>query len=489
MNFDRFPLLVQIKILSFLNVKERLEIKSVSRLLKALIEQFLPLKSLCIYRSYKPGKWNWPFTEEVIEDQVMIQAHFHQGEHGVDFSKAYFRNLKRLHVHGDLVSKGPNLLKHINLLEELEVLSAYLSYDYGLNNINLRNLKVLSFWDCNSDWRKTVFFGMPNLKRFSFFKDGAFYYETKFGNPEKLEVFRCQAFGPKFTVNKLVGLKHLICQDLDSSFQLEEYPSLRLLEAFPSRGETTRILKNREMQFPKDLKVFVFGFSLANLPEVFIKTDEFVGFKSPNCWLSDNFLSYIANNYPNLERPCLWPIGLSYSLLFKSFCGRVPEDFLKFYPNIARLDVSERTDCSRLIRFLKNHGEIETLSLFDDCLDQNFFEELGSISSPLNCLVIREFTKNVDFSFASKLENLTTIYYCFGSKIIIPNESFEPLEQCKNLKTVKFYLTRSHVAWHFYGAIEISYKNGKRNYISEVDEIVYEGECIKKAIDCINANV
>ena len=489
MNFDRFPLLVQIKILSFLNVKERLEIKSVSRLLKALIEQFLPLESLCIYRSCKPMKLKWPFTEEVIENQIMIQSHSHQGQHGVDFSKAYFRNLKRLHVHGDLVSKGSNLLKHINLLEELEVLSLYVVvFEDALHNINLRKLKVLYFRDCVSNWMRTVFFDMPNLISYSNFFTvctSIGFGTQRFGNPEKLEVLRCQAFGPNFTVNRLTGLKHLICLDIENSFSLEELPSLKLLETFPSSGETIRILKNRERSFPKDLKVFVFGFSLANLPEALMQPEEFQP-KGFNCSLYGNFLDHIAENYPKLERPSPWPTELFYSSLFESFGGRVPEDFFKFYPNIIHVKVSKKTDRFALIRLLKNHRGIEYLGLFEDCLDQDFFEELEAISSSLKNLVVKDYTKKVNFSFASKLENLRTIIFWSEELKLIPSDDFEPLDQCKNLREVSFYTSRS------FAGIQISYtfKNCTKIYKGDVElEKVYEGECIKKAIDCINAEL
>ena len=85
MNFDRLPELAQIRVLSFLNVKEKIKIKQVSKNMKFLIEKYLPLKSLCVYSRYKPVKVMWAFDKETITDQEMVEAHFQSRPKGKRF--------------------------------------------------------------------------------------------------------------------------------------------------------------------------------------------------------------------------------------------------------------------------------------------------------------------------------------------------------------------------------------------------------------------
>ena len=470
MNFNCLPEPAQIQVLSFLNVKERLEIKLVSKAVKTLIEQYFPLKSLCVYVRGKPAKVRWAFDKEAITDSEKVEVHFqsesNKKQYYFDFDKIYFENLKRLHIQGDCgYGNGMGWLKCIRFLKELEILSVYdIKFPYP-NIIRSPMLKVFTFKNPSvfDDFQAVFELVTPNLREYNIISLNE--PRTKFENPEKLEVLRCHTFGYKYPINRFTSLRHLVCRNVDNSVRPEHLRSLELIEAFPTDSNTIEKLRNKE--FTKDVKVFVFGFDLKNLPRVFTEIHP------------DQLLKQIAANYASLEKPCYWTEVLNYSELSKVFGGQAPIDYFKFYPNIREVTVSEITNYCSLNHFLVNCGDIKKLYLEKNCVDQQFFNGLKTISGSLNVLYITWYTLKIDFSFLSELTNLKTLVF-WSSKIRWKLIGLESLEQCKILDYFEFKTPRFSVNLKFDKYTKIYFLDFKRKQI-------YEGPSLRKAIACLNS--
>ena len=500
MNFDRLPELAQIRVFSLLNVKERLLMKRTSKNVKMLIEHYFPLNSLCIFESGKPAYIKWPFSEETIKDQEKVRANFQisstKRRFDLDLSMACFRNLKRLHFEGDLIIRNDalvrELLGQISYLEELEVLSIHSVRCLNLNSSKLKKLKVVSLDKAFVCFERDAHVGnveAPDLREFNICdhymdREIKLSVDSIIQRPEKLAVLRCGKFDETYPINLLTGLKHLVCQDVDRSFSLGKLPSLKLLETFPATSETIDILKNETKHFGQNVKVFVFGFGLEKLPAAFAKIDEFAILKKYHCALGFDFLQKIALNYFELERPCCMPAILSYSCLIRSFDSQVPRDFFRFYPSIETVVVCHKTEHSSLIRFLC-YGTIKTLELRDDCFEQEFFNELSSLStvvSSLLSLFFRRYTTKIDFSFVSKLENLARLTFASKSRRIWPSLSGLGcgLRRCKHFKGLAFIVNR-----RVFASMYPSCGQSNTYYSSVKHKNVYKGDCIQKATDCI----
>lgn len=496
MNFERMPELAQIRVLSFLDARERLQAQRVSKRVKVLVENYLPLKSLCLLVSVRPVNLRWPFSEEVIKEQDRVYVPlklYDSNESGLGFKKTNFRKLKKLHLEFDpLVGTGQRFLKQIEFLEELEVLSIYgASFTPQFCQQNFKKLKVLFLENCHIYGRDCLI-NVPNLMEYSHCcpLNGTI---TNFKNLERLQVLRTQIFDRKFPINQLSGLKRLICIDIDNSFRLDELPNLKLLELFPSKRETIEIVR-RIAESKRCLKVFVFGFPIAELPTALANTN-FPDFTLERslayyCPLRSTFLRQIAKNYSKIARPCSWPISLSYSSLVKSFREKVPRDFFRLYPEIKILTVSKKTEHFRLIRLLREHGGIEQLFLYDDCLGQEFFDNLGALSS-LNTLKLIRFIKKIDFSFLSKLKNLRNLVLQSDIGLLI-SEGLESLEGCKHFELFIFMAVNPTDAEPFYhhAVRKKSFRLIKRSefYILKTRDgkKIYQGEDIRESIAAIN---
>ena len=492
--------MAQIRVLSFLDARERLQAQRVSKRVKVLVENYLPLKSLCLLLSVRPVNLRWSFSEEVINepDRVYVPLKWYDSnESGLGFKKTNFRKLKKLHLEFDpLVGTGQRFLKQIEFLEELEVLSIYgASFTSQFCQQNFKKLKVLFLENCHF-YGGDCLINAPNLIEYSHCwpLNGTI---TNFKNPERLQVLRTQIFDRKFPINQLSGLKRLICIDIDNSFRLDELPNLKLLELFPSKRETIEIVR-RIAESKRCLKVFVFGFPIAELPTA-LATTNFQDFNpertsAHHCILRSPFLRQIAKNYSKVERPCSWPTAVSYSSLMKFFRQEVPRDFFKHYPQIKMvevfLSVSKKFDHFKLIRLLKEHGGIEQLFLFDDCLGQEFFDNLGALSS-LNTLKLIRFIKKIDFSFLSKLKNLRNLVLQSDTGLLI-SEGLESLEGCKHFELFIFMAVNPTDAEPFYhhAVMKKSFRLIKRSefYILKTRDgkKIYQGEDIRESIAAIN---
>ena len=418
---DELPLLVLQEIFSFLDWKERLKCKRVSKQWKFAIET-TGTQSLCIYSGRFPYKLKWCFSERELirEDTVYCDP----DKFGNLRSKIeLFRTLQKLcffHVEMN------EFIEDLHLLPNLKVL---MIHDYKVKRErNLANLKLsssslekLSFKYFKTEHPfemiDSIDLDTPNLSSLIFWNDAITEpfanFPIKFRSPLKIQHLECIEFDSKLSVLK--NLETLVCQKIVCPFTLEDFKMLQRLELFPAEEEELDyirgIMKEKNNLRKDSLEITVCGFK-----------DLLVAFKHgyrlffSNFELNEHFLSQVAKHSENLVGYIPWDFNVYFSVFHKIF-EEIPKNFFKKFSNFKRIYFSDYTRRLRKRKF-PNQSEILQLLIqsnpkvvdlgWDFYFNLEFYEQLTSIKS-IRHLEINDKFENLDYELFLKLEFLESL--------------------------------------------------------------------------------
>lgn len=403
MDGSRLPTLVLSEIFNFLTIYEKNRAKQVCKLWKYVIEQTIQ-RRLCLY-----GKlWAKPFHarwDDCLEAPVSELDKFSvlQKHYNVDKSCNYLSRLINV-----LVSRKEDLkkiylyrccscsrfLKSIQDFKRLEELVLEKVDKVWINKLSSSSLLTISFKEVCSFSNWPLYLETPNLTKFIFFNYTTNSYDTFQrvlpSYPERIVYLKCKILPNSFT--NLKSLVHLICQDIGDNVDFSNYPKLKKLEYYPEKSDRAlaRIenLKEHRRKFSPDLAIFVSGFKLDSAffasPIFFNWTGNFLFF------IEKDDLALFSRNFSRLTNQFPWRIAVDYLALFDSFAGRIPERFLKIFPDVgsvivngaAYLEPSQEIDSHKLIDFLNQCRSLKILKLLKlPGLGPDFYWRLSTMSS------------------------------------------------------------------------------------------------------------
>ena len=386
------PILVLSRIFSYLSLKERLKLRLVSKLWKALLEE-IHQENLCICD--RQSHWKVRYDEE---DFFEIS----ESEKSLNFD--YFLNpdfnqrIKRLII---LADHRHGFLLDFNLFSQLEVLKIYDCFSLKFPVLNLPNLRTLCliYTTLKCDLRVNS----PNLSSLTFYNNDlerpTYRFSLLLERPEQVKFLQCRYFNEMF--EDLANLEHLIAMQIRNP--LDRFTKLKRIEIFsltrPSAHPAIKDLEKNRNLFSPNLKVFMNGFEWPP-PTKILKMKNSFGL---NFYFSKKDLKEILNNLFAITRPFQWRVKIDY--IDCSF----PDNFFDLFKQIEKVSVSCPVESERLIRFLQKAATVAMLDLENSFLDQSFYNQLPLIQT-IRILNITDCKQSLNFDFLYELVNLASLY-------------------------------------------------------------------------------
>lgn len=219
-----------------------------------------------------------------------------------------------------------------------------------------------------------------------------------------------------------------------NTFNSENFPKLTKLQVILDDGadEMINLITNKKAD--ENLKIYSNGIFVSNGSELI---------DSENFDLSVNLKNY-DKSFPVLE----WINQIGYNELMNSNNQQIPADFFKKYCNIVGIKIYGKViNQNNLIQFIRNCKVLRELSIVDSELDQQFYDQLPTISLLDNLEISREHSESfidVKFDFILKMNHLMF----FTTTEEIPTETICKLDQLKNIKEIYFWIQDTNVIIH-----------------------------------------
>ena len=200
---DDLPVLVLQEIFSFLNIQEKLRVRSVCRQFKFIVETVNHQRNLCLYSTGYPYNQRWCFSKQKVmeEDMLYLQLEIDlDNSRKFDLQIEFLRNLQMLYLH----RVGPKIdyfLEQVNCLCKLKVLMIDGSR-IKLEKLSSSCLEKLSLRNCGF---RLIELDTPNLTSFVLWNDEGAIEFAVFRFPLKVKHLECF----QFDSSVLMGLKNL----------------------------------------------------------------------------------------------------------------------------------------------------------------------------------------------------------------------------------------------------------------------------------------
>ena len=396
MNLADLPVLVLQEIIPYLNVREKCYLRRVCKALRVLVDS-IP-QSLALYEARQASGKRWPFTNESIKETEMVEIATQSEADRFSFENPVFRSVRRLCMHQ--ICNPTRLYSSLPFLEQLEVLRLKIYWNTKLNELTLKSpsLKVLFIEDCQQ-----MNLQAPRLEKL--YTRTSRHFDLNLKHPETLRFLECVVLN--FTPG-LVNLEELVCQRLDSSFDLNDYPKLKRLNICSTQDglpEVQRVIEQRERLGHLNLEILICGFrkSIVTIKQDIIPHQH--KFKFAN----STHIAEFALNYPNLVGQIPFDFNIVYHELIDHF-DPVPGDFFQKFSNIIDVSVRRQVNEQHFISFLRR-SSVWYLKLATS-FSQNLYDQLPSVKT-IRLIEIVKAKKQTNFNFLGNFGHLehVTLYH------------------------------------------------------------------------------
>ena len=413
---NKLPRLVVFKILNYLNLKEKVQFKSVCKRLNE-IDVFYQ-NSLCIHQDNYPFNLTYSVTNKLVGYHNSI-SFLNEKFERYDFP---LKRIKKLYISSIWFLNDLRIsLNKLNYFENLEQLqiegTGQLDED---TRFSFKQLKILSLNKCTFNFWLEL--DCPSLQTFVCWSNEI--QNLKFNYPLKLkslELFKYDPLIKRFQNLECLSFLCFKTIDLDINKKLIKLKELNLnlgnymhldLEEFHS------LKSNLE---GTNLKINVTFFKLAKCLE------------SKRLLLDESNLGIVKNNYCKLQNCLNWTFELNYSSLFKEFNCSIPTDFhLKF--KIQQVEINEQiTDSRQFFTFLNNCTHLRELHI--NGLNQFPYHQLHCLST-LEALKITKSNFAIISDLPKGLKNLDFILNDKNEMNSISHLAISALLKCVNLKNL-----------------------------------------------------
>ena len=431
------PVVVLKKVFAFLDIRERLRVRSTCKTWRFMVDTLSYQQSLCIYSISYPYNKRWCFSDQrVVEDEMIYLKLDREAGHRFDLRMEFFRNLQKVYLYktGD---KTEHFLEEVNQLTRLQVLMIKESW-IKLRTLSSSSLERLSLKLFCCDHIKL---DTPNLSSFVLWVDrrGEIYFPpgnhpgiVEFHFPLKVKHLECTEFN--LNLGQLKNLETLVCRTITFDFKLDEFKSLVRTELWSL--DAFQLMRNEKNRLNRaSLQIVASGFDgetvagelIGIQEEFFCRPERFGG---SHLELSGSYLKNAERNQWNLVGSIPWNFQVEYATLLP-FVSRIPKDFF------SKLRISQ----FNLTEFPLNVSEIDQATLVELMersqpsflklnfkLSQDTFERIGRIQS-IKSLFVR---LNEKLDCLLSLRNLEVIRIFDSAKISIDFI-------CRLFKQLKFF--------------------------------------------------
>lgn len=394
------PVLVLREILRHLGVKEKCQLRRVCKYLRELVDS--TPQNLILYGRDQLIRGQWPSTNEEIKETEMMKISGQIEANNFSFENPFFRSVRKLLI--DQIHFR-TLFSSLRYLEQLEVLCLNISNNQKWLEeftLELSNVKILSV--CNSNLTLQA----PRLEKL--YTRISSHLKLRLKYPETLRFLECYFMK---SIPGFVNLEELVCEELDSSFDLNDYPKLKRLNLCPTRRtlpNVKRVIEQKERLGRLDLEILICGFrgSIGTVIRDQILENRYFNLAN------SAFVVELAPNYSNMVGRFPFQITISHHDLVDHF-DPVPGDFFHKFPNIEMVIVDREVDEKHLISFLRRSWTsglcLETL------FSQDLYDQLPLLKA-ISYLEITKAKKQTNFNFLGNFRNLSTVVL-FQSQIPI----------------------------------------------------------------------
>ena len=416
--FDELPDVCLRKILGFLNLRDLVKFRAVSRQFKAYAEE-TPVELTVSDRRTSCGFWcEWYDTDRQIELGSSISPNVFDS---VRSSLKLDQQLKFLHVHLQRTPADFDI-EILNTFKQLVHLELGLRPRKNQLTLTLPNLKVLNVrfgLDKCSFVLKT-----PKLEILVCF----LITNIRAEHPETIKRIECDCLDTN-DLAPFENLQVLICHcgfDVLDGIRLSNWSALNELhirsesleevaEDEPDfdefRSSLLNLMRNRTKSKREELKLYLEEVLLVNPVEQLAgcfqhpyTIDGFTGKKTSklthgkDLWLLKNFRLLHRDSYPHLTL-------VRFGELMK-LDVELSGDFFDRFPRIRVLVVSGPVDRDRFEWFLQHATAVRKLVLNNASLDQTFMDRLPQINDRLTSLTVNESCLIKNFDFILQLKQL-----------------------------------------------------------------------------------
>lgn len=414
------PDLVLYEILSLFNLEEKLKLKSVCRRWLMIIEN-QPIKSLFLHELEISLKENWDFNNRKIKANELME--FELFLKCLDEKYLNFNNLKDLYIYKLSLSKMTQpISKLLSLTSQLEKFfitgcSMETTFLNIFQNLEFEKLKVFGI----KEFRKDLKINAPKLERFICWnveKERQMPFLRKHiviisvSNPEKIKFIECESFNDSFQLNEFINLEHLVCQNVNSNFNLKNYSKLNQLELCPNKNTDVQnelnIIRNinDQKRYLKrnDLKIFASGFEFnCDCACVCLRKCEHQLFAN-YLFLYFKDIEVLENNFSKFNRTLPWYTEIMERDSNTNLIDLSNYRFFFSKMNIKKIRIKDDKNFKNLIKFINGINGLDDLSI-GMCSNQEFLDELKSIYC-IHRLEISNKSINLNFNFLSKIKFL-----------------------------------------------------------------------------------
>lgn len=319
-----------------------------------------------------------------------------------------FKFLKYLNI--EFVDEMFNLTE-INKFDKLKVLEIYLTnyQNKADNKLALNNLEVLRI---DSSKFIQIEIDCPKLRSLHYW---SFNNKLIIKHPLKIHFLTTYKYG-----SDLLKFSNLEYLNLNSTANLEQFnfEQLSKLKELKIKSDDSKHVSNlilKKVIKNPNLIVYFNGFHVINSNQlIFDRYD----------------LALQLKNYEKLIGVLDWMNLIEYNKLIDLIQNELPINFHQKYSNIQRINVINKVKNSKhLIQFIGHSQMLTSLSTINSKLDQQFYNELPSISS-LNFLTLEEDCEiGLKFDFILKMFCLK----CLNTNQKVTFDSTIELDQLKYL--------------------------------------------------------
>lgn len=412
------PVLVLREIFKFLNIRDKLKVKSTSKEWKFIVETMFCQQNLCIYSKDYPYNEKWCFSKEPLIEQDMVYIKFVRTMLKFDFKSQFFQNLHKVCI-WEIGENIDSFLKELNLLANLKVLMI------SEGRINCRvlsssslerlSLKCISFERIELD--------TPNLSSLILW-DYKHYERNNLFNfrfPSSIRHLECFRFDRAFSVLK--NLETLVCKKIIVDFQLNDFKSLVRLEFFPLAehevAKIKRIQQESERLKRSDLELIVSGFKEnpivchfhLEVHENYHDCENL--FRDVQPEKRSRYLEHVSKNRAELVGHLPWRLHLHIQNLSKHM-NIIASDLFKkrfnFYAfstfyGLSAFETTSEVDPFDLLHLLKRSG-VKNVALSPvKQFKKEFYRKLCTIQS-IKELRLDVHLENIEFDWLLNLQNL-----------------------------------------------------------------------------------
>ena len=454
------PWLPFIKVLSYLDLQDRLKLRTVSRSWRNCIGD---LKEKNLFYSEKKRGQLYQKNRWVIDrfDRNFVTSF--KFESFFNFTASIFSHLKHLRIYSLTLQNGSSLFKTLNSfhhLEELDLIDLKLASvaDFQLALPNLTSFKVRN-WNLGSKLNLAV----PKLQKITIWH--CYFLELEVIHPESVESiiagFSSSTWGATnyldFEIFKM--LKYLWCNHCHISETFLTNLGL-LKEAHLNFGQSLELFAQKQRQLRDDLKIYHHGLLLKNSLDL----DKFPRVRpfDYNYSASKVLIKHYVENQSRLADELLDVRCFFYSEIEKAV-SRVPMDFWQKFSELDEINVQDRPkNVQQFLQFLTNLGNITALR-FNKTQPQNLFDQLPDHCPNVQKLFISSEVSDLRFLFRfghlTELSIKNQVDADFVSKVFKEFDFILSFE-FKNHHNFIFKVTkiskRFHVNWQEFGFSDLN---------------------------------